>query len=501
MAVATPARPATLPPPARERERAPWAWWGLACCLLLALALRAPFLGIGLGRDEGGIAFVARNWPSGHGSLYGSSWLDRPPLLVGLFKLAVLVGDRGVRVLGAVAALALVAAIALLARAVAGERAGLVGGLLAALLSGSLALASVYTPAELLAAVPSTLSVLCLVLAHRRRRTRLVFAAGLLAVAALLIKQSFLDAGLAGLVFGVASGLADRSVRVRWPLAYAAGVAIPVAALLAWQVAARLPDGGFVYALVGFRIDALHTLSASSSPLHVRLKSLEAPALASGLALVVGLAVIGLARLRGDRVLLATIAAWLAGATVGVLGGGSYWPHYLIELVPVSCVAAAAGIAGSGRVIRLVTVGACSAVMLSAAVGGIGFVRAHPPHRTALAIARYVRTHARPGDTQYVMYAQANIGYYTGLPSPYPYAWSLMVRAKPGAIAQLQRLLASPQRPTWLVKAQRPDRWRLDPVGRTAHLIASHYRPVAKVRGHRIYLRDDRRLPSGASVR
>jgi hypothetical protein len=492
MAVTAPARPSTRPAPQRLPERAPRAWWGLAGCLLLALLLRLPFLGTALGLDEGGVAFIARNWPSGHGSLYGSYWLDRPPLLVGLYKLAVLGGDRGVRVLGAVAALALVAAIALLAREVAGQRAGLIAGLLAALLSGSVAIASVYTPAELLAAVPSTLSVLCLLLAHRRRGARFVFVAGLLAVAALLIKQSFLDAGLAGLVFVLASGLADRSVRVRWPLAYAAGVAIPVAALLVWQVAARLPDGGFVYALVGFRIDALHTLSGSNYPLHVRLRSLEAPFIGSGLVLVAGLAGFGLTRLRGDRVLLATFVAWLVGASVGVLGGGSYWPHYLIELVPVSCVAAAAGIAGSRRVTRIVAVGACAVVSGVAAVGGIVYVAAHPPHREAMAVARYVRTHARPGDTQYVMYAQADVPYYIGLPSPYPYAWSLMVRAKPGAIPQLRRLLASAQRPTWLVRWQTAGHWGLDPGGRTKRLIARDYRLAATVRGYRIYERNDR---------
>jgi hypothetical protein len=492
MAVAAPARPSVVSLPEWQRERAPWMWRGLAGCLLLALALRLPFLGVGLGRDEGGVAFIARSWGSGHGSLYGANWLDRPPLLVGLYKVAVLGGDRGVRVLGAVAALALVAAIALLAREVAGRRAGLIGGLLAALLSGSVAIASVYTPAELLAAVPSTLSVLCLVLAHRRRRTGLLFAAGLLAVAALLIKQSFLDAGLAGLVFVVASSVADRGVRVRWPLAYAAGVAIPVVALLAWQLAARLPDGGFAYALVGFRIDALHTLSGSNVPLHVRVQSLAAPALVSGLVLVVGLAVRGLTHLRGDRVLLATFGAWLVGATAGVLGGGSYWPHYLIELVPIGCVAAAVGIAGSRRVTRFVAVGACTAVSLTAAVGGAAFVAAHPPNREAMAVGRYVRTHARPGDTQYVMYAQANAGYYSGLPSPYPYAWSLMLRAKPGAVPQLQRLLGSAQRPTWLVRWQAPGHWGLDPGGRTARLIARDYRLAATVRGHRIYERSDR---------
>ena len=225
MAVAVRSTPSFLP--LRERGR---AWWALGGCLLLALVLRAPYLSTGLGLDEGGVAFIAKNWPSGDGSLYGSYWLDRPPLLVALYRVAVLGGDTGVRVLGALAALALVTVVTMLAREVAGQRAGLIAGLLAALLTGSVVISAVYTPGELLAAVPSALSVLCLVLAHRRRRARWVFAAGLLAAAALLIKQSFLDAGLAGLAFVVASGVVDRDVRVRWPLVYATGAAMPMVA-------------------------------------------------------------------------------------------------------------------------------------------------------------------------------------------------------------------------------------------------------------------------------
>jgi hypothetical protein len=88
---------------------------------VLAVLLRAPYLSTPLGRDEGGIAYIARSWPAGHGSLYGSYWLDRPPLLVGWFKVAVLGGDHGVRVLGALAAVALVVAVAALGRGVAGS--------------------------------------------------------------------------------------------------------------------------------------------------------------------------------------------------------------------------------------------------------------------------------------------------------------------------------------------------------------------------------------------
>jgi hypothetical protein len=45
-----------------ERERSRWA---LAGCLLLAVLLRAPYLSTPLGVDEGGVAYIARDWLSG----------------------------------------------------------------------------------------------------------------------------------------------------------------------------------------------------------------------------------------------------------------------------------------------------------------------------------------------------------------------------------------------------------------------------------------------------
>jgi hypothetical protein len=433
----------------------------VAGCVPLALALRAPFFTVPLGRDEGGLAFIAHQRPGGHGSLYGAYWLDRPPLLVALFRLA---GEHGVRVLGAVAAAALVVAVAALGQAVAGE--GRIAGLLAALLSGSLALGAVFTPAELLAAVPSTLSVLCLVHAHRHPRARMLFAAGALAVAAALVKQSFLDAGVAGIAF-----LAVRRPRA-WP-AYLAGAALPLLVL------APNP-AGYADALVGFRIEALRTLAGSSIPLPRRLEQLALPALASGLVAALAAAVAGLRRLH-DRMLVVTLGAWFAGAAAGVLGGGSYWPHYLIELVPVTCVAAAV-LRPPSKVLA-----AATALSLAVAIAGGAYVAVKPPNRAALAAGRYVRHHARPGDTAYVLYAHANALEAAGLPSPYPYAWSLMVRARPGAIPRLRALLASSRRPTWIVAWQRPGRWGLDRGGTTARLIAEHYRRTAVVAGQPIY--------------
>jgi hypothetical protein len=475
-----------------ERLRSGWALGG---CVLLALVLRVPYLSTPLGRDEGGLAYIAQHWADGHGSLYGAYWVDRPPLLILLFKAAVLGGEGGVRALGAVAAVGLVIGVTLLARAVEGPRAGWIAGLLAALLSGSVSLGSTFTPGEVLAVVPSTFSVLCLVLAHRSRQARFVFAAGALAVAAALIKQSFLDAGFAGAVFIAVSAASDRDVRLRWPLAYAAGAAVPLAVLLVWLAAAQQSVGGFVYTLFGFRLQLLHTLAGSDIPLHVRLQKLAEPAWDSGLAIALGAALVGLYALRKDRVLLVTFSAWLAAATFGVLGGGSYFSHYLIGLVPVSCVAAAVVIARARLPIRVVVLAAVLVVALPPAREGALAVSHHQLRSAELGVARYVRDHARPGDTDYVMYARPNVVYYAGLRHPYPYMWSLMVRAKPGARAELLRSLGSSRRPTWLVQWQDDDEWELDRDGRMDRLISDGYRLAAVVCDHPIFLRNDRPRP------
>jgi 4-amino-4-deoxy-L-arabinose transferase-like glycosyltransferase len=459
----------------------------LAGALIATVGLRLLYLGFPLGIDEGGVAFIAKAWGTGHGSLYGAYWLDRPPLLVALYKLAVLDGATGIRVLGMVAALALVAVTTVVTRAIAGERAARIAAVLSAGLASSIALASVYTPSELLAAVPACASIGCLVAAHRRGQARWLVGAGLLALAAALIKQSFLDAGFAGVVFLIATSASARRPQLRWAAAYTAGALIPLAGVAAWLVVAHLSPGDLVYALFGFRIHALDALSASNIPLHVRVQRLLLPGAASGLFVVLVIALRGVATLRGDRVLAVTLAAWLGAGAVGVLGGGSYWSHYLIQLVAPASVLAGAALAD-------VRVGGRVAAVL-AGVAVLGTITAVGPARTiqqrdgVVAVARYVRAHARPGDTQYVLYARANVGYYTGLPSPYPYAWSLLVRAHPGSIARLRSLLASPQRPTWIVGWERPGRWGLDPGGATARALHTRYRLVARVHGHPIYHR------------
>ena len=143
------------------------------------------------------------------------------------------------------------------------------------------------------------------------------------------------------MVFVAASAVADRRRAPELAARLRGGRGHPA------RRAARLAGRGghsisfFVYTLFGFRLQLLQTLAGSDIPLHVRLQKLEEPIWYSGLGIALGAALVGIHALRDDRVLLVTFCAWLAAATFGVLGGGSYFAHYLIGLVPISCVAGA----------------------------------------------------------------------------------------------------------------------------------------------------------------
>ena len=336
-------RPAPVAPEARAGERRR-THLVLAAALLATVGLRLLYLGFPLGIDEGGVAFIAKAWGTGHGSLYGAYWLDRPPLLVALYKLAVLGGPTGIRVLGIVAALALVAATTVVTRAVAGERAARDRGR-AERRAGELDRARVGLHA--LGAArrrAGVASIGCLVAAHRRGQARWLVGAGLLAVAAALIKQSFLDAGFAGAVFLIASSAARAGRGCGWAAAYAAGALIPLAGVAVWLARRpRLPrraSSTRCSASASTRWTCWRRRTSRSTS---ACRACGSPAWAPACSSCSSIALRGLAALRGDRVLAVTLAAWLGAGAVGVLGGGSYWPHYLIELVaPASLLTGAA---------------------------------------------------------------------------------------------------------------------------------------------------------------
>jgi hypothetical protein len=170
-----------------------------------------------------------------------------------------------------------------------------------------------------------------------------------------------------------------------------------------------------------------------------------------------------------------------------VVGGGSYWPHYLIELVPVTSVGAAVALARVPRA-GVLALAVIAAPALAATASAVHSGQPRHYQESAVAVGRYLRERAMPNQTAYVRYAKVNILYYSGLQSPVPYEWSLMMEAVPGAQETLQDVLESPRRPTWVVEWQGDRAFGLDRTGVLRHLLGRDYRRVATVCGRPVLL-------------
>lgn len=503
----TAARPAAAAdsPTGPLRSLLPW-WVG---CSLVALALRLPFIGVPLGIDEGGDAFVARAWDAGEGSIYGGQWLDRPPLLVLLYRLGVPGGAIGIRVLGMVAAALVIAGTMIIAHRVAGTRAARLTGVIAAIMTSSVVLGAVFTGNELLASVPMTFSVAALVhVRGSRRPTAWLMASGFLAGCALLVKQSFGDVAVAGAAFLVVAWLTrDRSgFRATWVVGWLVGLAAPIAATLLWAAVYSVGIPAFVHAVIGFRVDSLDVLRQSQEGAVYMLVHLGLPVvLVSGLLVLVPWAVRALVRQRADPLVGVTLAVWLVVGFAAVSGGGRYFPHYFVQ--PVAALAVLAGCAlaaATRRRLVAVTVGALAVLAIGNVAAGKSLESVAPPQQRTLAVADYLRANSASDDRLYVMYARANLLYYAHMESASPYAWSTMMQALPEAEAQLREVLRSDaDRPTWVVIWQPATSFGLDRSGETRRLLDRGYRRAAVICGKTVLIRDDdaRRLVPPAAKR
>src|SRR6478735_4500802 len=200
----------------------------------VAVLARLPFVATALSSDEGGFLMVAAQWRPGT-SLYGDYWVDRPPLIIGLFHLADLAGGGPValRLLGALGVAAAVAAAAwtgnLVARTVGAadsgrHRASLCAAVTAAVFMVSPLVGAMEVDGELLA-VPFVLAGIAAALEGYLQDGRAGLAwwggAGALAVAAVAVKQDMLEVGVAAVVLlaatvGARSWRDRRSRRPRW---------------------------------------------------------------------------------------------------------------------------------------------------------------------------------------------------------------------------------------------------------------------------------------------
>ena len=196
------ARPRPDPgPPKRQRPGIMWHVSRRGVVLMAAAACIGwlPFLWRSLSPDEGGFLIVASQWAPGS-SLYGDYWVDRPPVLIGLFALADGLGDPwALRVLGILAVVATVLLAALVGRLAA--PATRIGPLLAAgtaaifvatpLFGGGVVNSEILTLPFIMAGLVAAIAAST----AQTRRNEIGFAvlAGVAGTFAVLTKQSQVD--------------------------------------------------------------------------------------------------------------------------------------------------------------------------------------------------------------------------------------------------------------------------------------------------------------------
>ena len=375
---------------------------------MVTVLLRLPFLTTPLNVDEGGYATIASQWASG-AQLYRDVWVDRPQGLLAFYRLVFAVlGPHAwaVRAVAALWAAVGVVAVAEVARARRGPRAGALAAMVFALLSATPRAEGFAANGELLAAVPS---VGCGALALGARAVSTVggrraallgspgrlVAAGICGGAAVLLKQSGFDGAVAVVGWLLVAGAFRRYSRAQVAGALAllgTGAAIVVLPTVLHGMSLGLGDWWF--AVVGQRsgsqsvwtgdltkrLERLWRLVGTLGPVLIAtlMVLLAAPAARAGTWLVRAArrsspipAPLGFAAAVPntapvltsveDRVL---IGGWVLASLAGFALGGLFHPHYVIGLVPVVAVLAGSSLAVAWE----------RATSVAALAGGLGVV-------------------------------------------------------------------------------------------------------------------------------
>lgn len=464
--------------------RAPWARRSLVlACALGALVLRLLGAAGPVGADEAGFLIVARTWDPRPDSLYGHHFVDRPPLLLMVFRyVGAIDGVTSVRVLGAVACALVVLTAAATARLVAGNRAQVWVAAFTAAATTHPMIDPVDVKGELLGLPFVTGACFLALLALRRESVPLAFLAGVSASLAAGFKQNLLGALVFAGVLLLASGVSGRiSPRTcaRLSAAGLVGVLLHPAATALWAWWAGVGLDTLWYTVFEFRMDAGDVLSARESPAsQSRAQSLLLVALLSGVAVVL---VVFLATLRRQwrmhSALTAAIGAMAAYDVWAMASGGSFWRDYLFALVPVAALAASAVIGSleHGSLLIPVVVAGAGVTALAAIVSWVlaspGWVASIHEDDTGEAIAAV----SRPGDTLTVFGGHASIQLRSDLPSPYRHLWSLPMRTLDPELAELRSLVAGPDAPTWLVEVAHFEVWQPDGGAKLREVVEDRY--------------------------
>jgi 4-amino-4-deoxy-L-arabinose transferase-like glycosyltransferase len=449
-------------------------------------------------RTRGGFLVVAGQWNAEGTSLYGDYWVDRPPLLIAVFRLAHLTGGLlSVRLLGVLAAVAAVLLLASTARRVFGRQAADWTAIVAASLLVTPLYGAIDVNGELIALPLVALGIRAAVeavLADDVLRVRgAALLTGIAGSAALLVKQNLIDVFVFAVVCWVVAlsrgRTGGRSLRDLVLLALVGALLTYTVVMLAALAHGTTP-GSVFEATYPFRIEAAKVMAASASDTaELRLHRLGLSFLLSAAPFVLGGFVAHCVRRTPFPEVVWAMLATGTWVTFSVLAGGSYWLHYLIESVPVVALAAGA-LALRTRLVR-VLVGLVVASSLVAAAT----VLVHPTATPGTTVGVAIQRSAQRGDTVISLFGDPDVLRTTGMTSPYPYLWSLPSRTLDTSLARLRSVLAGSAAPTWVVVRGRRTVDRLSEHGAMT-LINQRFRPVGEVCGRTVYLRRDVNRPA-----
>jgi hypothetical protein len=444
---------------------------------LVAAAARLPATAAPLGPDESGYTMVGRAWAPQPDSPFGPYWVDRPPLLIAVFRssdaLGGLSGIRWLAVLAAALAVfaAAVAALEVVAHvrpAATRHEASVIVGLTAVA-----AAALVSNPSiDVLLAKGEILSVNLLLgsmglalRAVRTRSTTVAVVAGILATAAPGLKQNLVG----GVVFAVTLvGLEwwrrriDTASALRLGGALALGMSLPVLGTVIWALVAGVHLSALWDSIVGVRSDAIGVLiegSLGTGRNLQRIKTLAVVSVTSGIALVLAGLVAHVVRRRraaSSVAWAALVVACVDGA--GLVLGGYFRLPYLYAIVPSTVVALALlltlGTDRPRRYGRLAAGLLVVVVVASAVASAVPWLQDLPRFQrpsTPVMLGRSIGAVSEPGDSLTMLFGSANTQIQSGLPSPYLHLWSLLARTRDPHREEIRRVLEGSDAPTWVV--------------------------------------------------
>lgn len=463
----------------------------LSIALIIGVAVRVAFINLPMIHDEGGYALAARGWLEGTGQLYGDLWISRPQGIFAVYAFTMQTigyGTAAFRAMALLFACLTTIGVWLFARRWTSPQTASLAAIVCSLLLGSPNLEGFTANAEVFAGMPAVFAAFWLL---RQAQTGWSVK-GLLGIGALIgISTVLKPSGAATLLMAIAFLLTYTrdDNRARWLRIGWVTMGMVVVGAITLIHGATLGWDNFWYATVSYRFSVQ---SAFSAGLLHNLKALgwmiinAAELFALAVAVFIFRARLPLEKLKwrstsegyrtpprahfvrgwqeaGDILLW----WWMVSAVLGIMMGGDYWTHYLIQMVPPMALwlaRASSGIVHALKGWRHYAAVAMFAILLLMPYGVIidgphsiyQHVYRHPGYPAQLAVARYIRENTTPDQTIYVAFDQASIYYLADRKPAYRHLYDQELRALPDSYADIISIISSDERPVYVVSTLHP---------------------------------------------